>query len=411
MKIKMILSTLTVFGLLTSCASLLGTSSKEYTLNSPPVIGEAPDVGKLYLGGFSGLDLIESSANSWTLVTLTDRGPNTNSYDFDGDEIKDRGFILPNFTPEILIVKVTTNGADIMRRIPLKDKQGKLIQGLPNQGKSRTSAKSFDEAPFNLKREKLKFSRNGLDPEGIAIDKDGNFWICEEYGPSILKVSNTGVILERFIPNIPGTKRFGKPNLPGSLGTRKLNRGFEGLTIFGNKLYTALQSPLPFGDWKKQNVTHIIEFDIAQNKTTGHYLYYMEEKGRKIGSLAKSPTGKVLILEQNGKLGHENFRKIYELNFSNATNILNKNYKPEMSRGQLAELKIEPVTKVEFMDLVGTGLQNHEKVEGMIMVSKDEMMITIDNDFGVGDLIDESNGKIKKIVIGKTTHFFKVKIK
>ena len=82
-----------------------------------------------------------------------------------------------------------------------------------------------------------------------------------------------------------------------------------------------------------------------------------------------------------------------------------------MSRGQLAELKIEPVTKVEFMDLVGTGLQNHEKVEGMIMVSKDEMMITIDNDFGVGDLIDESNGKIKKIVIGKTTHFFKVKIK
>ena len=258
MKIKMILSTLTVFGLLTSCASLLGTSSKEYTLNSPPVIGEAPDVGKLYLGGFSGLDLIESSANSWTLVTLTDRGPNTNSYDFDGDEIKDRGFILPNFTPEILIVKVTTNGADIMRRIPLKDKQGKLIQGLPNQGKSRTSAKSFDEAPFNLKREKLKFSRNGLDPEGIAIDKDGNFWICEEYGPSILKVSNTGVILERFIPNIPGTKRFGKPNLPGSLGTRELNRGFEGLTIFGNKLYTALQSPLPFGDWKKQNVTHII---------------------------------------------------------------------------------------------------------------------------------------------------------
>lgn len=406
-----ILSTLTFLSLFTSCASLLEKSSKEFILNSPPVIGETSQIGKIYLGGLSGLDLIESSKNSWTFASLTDRGPNTNSYDFDKDKINDRGFILPEFTPEILIIKVSTNGADIIERIPLKDSTGKLIRGLPNQGKSKANENSYDEAPFDLNKNRLAFTSNGLDPEGITIDKKGNFWICEEYGPSILKVSRSGIILERFVPNIPGSKRYGKKLLPGSIGTRKLNRGFEGLTIIGNKLYTALQSPLPYGDWKKQNITHIIEFDIVKNITTGHYLYYMEKKGQKIGSLAKTPNGEVLILEQNGKLGKKNFRKVFELDFSKATNILEKKYNPEMTRGQLAELKVSPVTKKEFMDLSESDLNNHEKVEGMILISENEMMYTIDNDFGVGDLIDETNGQLKKIDIKNTSYFYKVKRK
>jgi len=411
MKIKMILSTLVAFGLFTSCSSLLTTGSKEYVLSSPPVIGEAPEVGKLYLGGFSGLDLIRKEDNSWTLATLTDRGPNTNSYDFDGDKVKDRGFLLPGYTPEILIVKVHSNGVDILKRIPIRDDRGKLIKGLPNQGRTRATLKSHDEAPFNLKREKLDFARNGLDPEGIVVDKNGNFWICEEYGPSILKVSPEGKILSRYIPNIRGTKRYGKRKLPGSIGTRKLNRGFEGVTLIGDKLYAALQSPLPYGDWKKQNITHILEFDTVKEETTAHYLYYMEKKGRKIGALAKTSDNKILILEQNGKIGPKSFRQVYKLDLQKATNLIGKKYSPEMTRGQLAELGIEPVTKVQFMDLGTSDLQHFEKVEGMIMVSNDEMMITIDNDFGVGDLIDESNGQLKKIEVKKTTHFYKVKRK
>jgi hypothetical protein len=411
MKTKMILGTFTILGLFTSCATLLSSDTKEYVLKTPPMIGETPEVGKLYLGGFSGLDLIEAKDNSWTLVTLTDRGPNTNSYDFDGDKIKDRGFLLPGYTPEILIVKITSNGVDIQKRIPLKDSEGKLVKGLPNQGRSKLTRKSHDEAPFNLKREKLKFARNGLDPEGIVIDKQGNFWIVEEYGPSILKVSAEGVILDRYIPNLKGTKRFGKRKIPGAIGTRKLNRGFEGVTLIGNKLYAALQSPLPYGDWKKQNITHILEFDIKEEKTTGHYLYYMEKKGRKIGALAKTSDKKILILEQNGKLGPKSFRQVYKLDLTKATNLIGKKYRPEMTRGQLAELGMEPVTKIKYMDLRNSDLQHFEKVEGMIMVCKDEMMITIDNDFGVGDLIDESNGKLKKIEVKKSTYFYKVKRK
>ena len=68
----------------------------------------------------------------------------------------------------------------------------------------------------------LGTDRNGLDTEGISLDKDGNFWISDEYGPFIAKVDKKGNILEKYGPGM---------GLPKILADRVPNRGSEGVTV------------------------------------------------------------------------------------------------------------------------------------------------------------------------------------
>jgi hypothetical protein len=295
-----------------SCAQLTPANTNELVLDAPPSIGKNSFTGRIFLGGFSGMDFIETKDGSTYIYSITDRGPNTSSYDFDKDGVKDRGFLLPRFSPEIVKLKLTGSKVEIEKRIPLKLNKKRKVLGLPNQNK-KTTPDNFDESPFDSRGKRLSFSRSGVDPEGIVLDKNGHFWIVEEYGPSILKVSQSGRVLKRFIPNVGKSKRYGEKKLPYVFGQRKLNRGFEGVTIIKNKLYAVLQSPFPYGKWKEEGIGHILEFDIEKEEVSGHYLYFFEKKGRKIGALAKTAKGDLLILEQNGKLGSNSFKKIYKL--------------------------------------------------------------------------------------------------
>src|SRR5204862_5877696 len=73
----------------------------------------------------------------------------------------------------------------------------------------------------------------GVDPEGLALDpRDGSFWVCEEYGPSLLHVAEDGTILTRLIPKgsslkVPGVNV--QAILPAELIKRTDNRGFAGI--------------------------------------------------------------------------------------------------------------------------------------------------------------------------------------
>ena len=86
---------------------------------------------------------------------------------------------------------------------------------------------------------------DGLDTEGIAVDKNGNFWLCDEYGPFIVKADKHGKIIEKYGP---------KEGLPEILKYRVPNRGFEGFTIDEKGyVYAAVQSPLDINGETKKN--------------------------------------------------------------------------------------------------------------------------------------------------------------
>lgn len=58
----------------------------------------------------------------------------------------------------------------------------------------------------------------GGDFEGILRDKDGNFWMCDEYHPAIYKFNPNGVLIDRYVPD--GTSLLGDtPQAPGFYGS------------------------------------------------------------------------------------------------------------------------------------------------------------------------------------------------
>jgi hypothetical protein len=171
---------------------------------------------------------------------VTDRGPN-GQIRVDGSNR--RTFWVPEFNPAILRVKIQGHTIQILETIPIVGQSGKPVTGLPN-------LKGFDETPYNYTaKELLPFNVNGLDTEGIVRTSAGDFWICEEYSPSLVHVDRTGKVLKRYVPeglDLQGSDYPVVKPLPAIYGKRKINRGFEGIALSTDEktLYILLQSPL-----------------------------------------------------------------------------------------------------------------------------------------------------------------------
>lgn len=102
-----------------------------------------------------------------------------------------------------------------------------------------------------------------IDGEGLVLNKDGSFWVSDEYGPYIYKFSPTGAMLEAIrppnaiLPIRNGTVSFSAASPPrydinrivvpkDPTSGRNNNQGLEGLTVSkdGKTLYALLQSAL-----------------------------------------------------------------------------------------------------------------------------------------------------------------------
>jgi Esterase-like activity of phytase len=60
--------------------------------------------------------------------------------------------------------------------------RGKPVTGLPN-------TEGRDEVPYDYSAQtKLHYNPNGMDIEGLVRTSAGDFWLCEEYSPSIVHV-------------------------------------------------------------------------------------------------------------------------------------------------------------------------------------------------------------------------------
>lgn len=131
--------------------------------------------------------------------------------------------------------------------------------------------------------------RISVDTEGLVLDKDGGFWISDEYGPYIYKFSAEGKMIQAikppdaFIPHRNGSVSFSGNSPPiynpdevvnpeETETGRDNNQGLEGLTASpdGKTLYALLQSALdqeggPDNPNRKQ--ARLLEYDISSSKT------------------------------------------------------------------------------------------------------------------------------------------------
>lgn len=314
------------------------------------------------LGGLgSGLFSI-GDGEFWT---ITDRGPNGEP----ADDI--RTFVVPEFTPTLVKVRLDGTKAAIVDSLPLTTSEAEPVTGLPPfVAKDDPKPALADGKPSDT-----LLNPNGLDTEGVVATVDG-FWVVEEYGPSIAHVDTTGHVTARYVPK--GTEKLYAGadakivgSLPADLANRAANRGFEDVALLpdGSSIVAALQSPL---DGKEKTLTtRLVEFDTKAGKVKQVYNYTFDDadsfmddeddkakpKDLKVSALTVTDDGDLLVEE----------RTDYEARF----------YRVTLG----ADHDLAGDDKHLFANLAGVdGVP--EKIEGAALIGPKTLVISTDNDFG-----------------------------
>lgn len=293
------------------------------------------------------------------------------------------------FRPRVQVLRITIDQgaigsdsavrAELVGTTMLTDERGEVVWGYTGGYSSADPMKSVR-----------------LDPEGIRVNADGSFWICEEYGPWIERYDATGRRLERIAP----PEKFMVDRADGDAPTelksnrkgRQPNRGFEGIAMNadGSMLWTILQSPLIQDDGAKSkreglNI-RVMEMDL-KSRATREMVYPLESARHGVSEILWVKDQRFLVLERDGKTGAKtNYRSIVLADASVATDVGAVESLPvrglpagvvEMNRRVLIDL-LDP-----RFGLAGDSMP--EKVEGLtwgpdLKDGRRTLIVTSDND-------------------------------
>lgn len=382
-----------------------------YTLADLPVLGVTEAGQEILLGGFSGL-FYEGMDDSGRhiFITHTDRGPNPEPMDVDGDGVNERPFALPDFQPVIVRLALDAEGnIEILEQIGLTRGDGTPLTGLPNLAGEAGKAYA-DEEPVDLFGNPLDLDPLGADLEGIVRADDGTYWMVDEYRPAIYHFTPDGVLAARYVPagsnNAETGVNVGEEALPAIYAQRRANRGFEAVALRDGILYAFIQSPIDNPDTAKDSsskastLVRILAFDTNAKETVGEYFYRLDGKGvDKIGDAVVMSDGAFLVLERDDAVGSSARKLVYQIDIDAATNFLGY----DLPRGVelqsdlgLARLGITPVAKRLFVDLGAIGYNLVDKPEGLALIDEATIAVINDNDFGTGGAFDPATGLLEE---------------
>lgn len=364
--------------------------SPAFTLYTDPYNGN-----EIKVGGFSGIYPAPFLRD--TFYVVTDRGPAPDFVDAKGHAFK--AWAIPEFGPHILTVRLLNNGtARIIDAMPLKGPHGQIITGLP------TTIPATD-VPFDFNLNQLPFDEDSIDAEGITIGPLGNFWVCEEYKPSVACVTRNGRVLFRLIPagTLTGAEQVPTFDvLPAVLAKRRNNRGFEGIAASADGfIYTIVQRPLNNPNRAAADANGNIRLVAINLRALLHcspeplvrqYLYQAPPANGSVtlSDLFSTGPGKLLVPERLTD-------KLFEIDVAGATELTpledpvtgklisdpTKTLE-QLNPAGLAALGIVPVTKRVVLDSLTAIDPLLEKVEGVCVVGRN-IVLTYDNDFNVGE--------------------------
>ncbi len=383
-----------------------------YELVDRPVLGTTAAGQEILLGGFSGL-FYEGMDDSgrYIFVTHTDRGPNPEPVDVDGDGVNERPFALPDFQPVIvrLALDPAANAVEILEQIGLSRADGTPLTGLPNLAGEAGMAYA-DEEPVDLQGNPLELDSLGADLEGIVRAEDGTYWMVDEYRPAIYHFTPDGVLAARYVPE--GSNReetgvaVGEEALPAIYAQRRANRGFEAVALRDGILYAFIQSPIDNPDSSKDNsskastLVRILAFDTNTKQAVGEYFYRLDGAGvDKIGDAVVMPDGTFLVLERDDATGAAARKLVYYIDIDAATNFLGYDLPLGVelqSDAGLAALGITPAAKTLVVDLGAIGYDTVDKPEGLALIDENTLAVINDNDFGTGGVFDPATGLIEE---------------
>jgi hypothetical protein len=378
-----------------------------------PKLGTAlfPKKFEFHEGGWSGSSRVQLQPGQFAenqFWTINDRGLNLYLEEKDSSnglafKSGDRYFPLPNFNQTIFRISLNANGSGkILEQLPVIA-EAAPTNGLPSSYKELSTGESAyainsDSGGF----EPLPLSPRGFDFEGVAqtFNSAGEreFWFVEEYGPSVLRADGAGNITQRWSPSRDHEMK--KVSLPWVFRQRADNRGFEGLTVSGDSVIAALQSPLdskggPSGLKGHGNNDTRIHRIVRINRKNGlveQFAYEHSKEARRFGDKAKNvKIGDLAAISDSGNrflvLEHASNRKhiaLFEATIKPDTTRLADT--TDYERGAIQYTPIETRLAADLSDAL-KGLDLPEKAEGISIINNKTVLVIFDNDHCIEPLL------------------------
>jgi hypothetical protein len=403
---QMLLSFLFLFA--TVCVQAQITLLQDYQNNHSAAIGTFQGIN-FREAGFSGLYAIPGT-NGKEFWTLSDRGVNVDAANANPNGCHptyDKIYSFPSYAPKIHRIRVSGDSVQILQTIAMKRPDGTNATGIINPTGFGSTAQELasTDTVLNCANFNLKIAPKdvwGIDSEGIVRDGDGNFWVCEEGGPSVWKISPSGVVLKRFTPyaNLAGAQPQ-DVQIDTVFKYRKNNRGFEGISITpSGKIYAIIQSPVLYPNkavGEGTRIHRILEINPVNN-TTRMFAYVNDGiigtggnqirlRDWKIGDMAAINDHAFLVLEAALR-GTTDIKRVYRIDLNGATPVTSALYngltlEALVDTTGLSAHGIKPVKKTLVMDLLANGWPSAlDKAEGLAILNDSTIAITNDNDYG-----------------------------
>jgi hypothetical protein len=348
-----------------------------------PVLTTVDGVPVPRSGWGSALALVPGSSRDFYL--LTDRGPNV-----DGPNSLTKLFPAQSYSPRIYRAHIDGSQLRLDGFIELKRPDGTMLTGVPIP---TGQCPGTVESAQTLTGAVIPPDPFGVDSEGLVAQRDGTFWVSDEYGPFIVHFGPDGRELQRLSPCNGG--------LPSVYKLRRPNRGMEGLTMTpdGQWLVGIMQAPLEnpssAGVRNVSTATRIL-FRNAATGATREYVYLLDAPAMLNSEIMALSATRFLVLERDDFFPAGSppatVKRIYEIDITGATDVSTQGAlgatpvggAKTLEQATVAELvaTVKPVSKKLTIDLLALGYA-HDKPEGLALASGGMLLVANDDDFGI----------------------------
>lgn len=193
--------------------------------------------------------------------------------------------------------------------------------------------------PYTLPGDHAYLTGAWFDPESfVAVDEEG-FWVGEEFGPALLRISKQGQLLTSplAVPVVPPLTQYAResavlrtPDHPDFLDLAEEDRlaqanlprsgGLEGLAATPSRKFIYASVEKAMIDDPVRHRRTLLQFDPQTGAFTGRFWFYRTDNASiSIASLEAFNETILLVLERDGEEGHEAaVKRIYRIDLDQA---------------------------------------------------------------------------------------------
>ena len=334
----------------------------------------------VFEGGISGLTWYKEQ---WKM--LSDRGPALPAYNSPFANGQNAAvFPFPSYSSKLWTFSEDSTTLTVQNLQTFRKPDNAALRGIPPP----SGFGGTGEVPWaTANGVTLNTDFWGMDPEGMAIDNQGNTWLADEYGSAFWQFNDQLIAQKRFTAFPFQTI---DESINPILQNRSPNAGLAGLAYTPNgTLYSITQRPLSNPDTTTGN-TSTIHRVVALNPETGQITAYaiIGEEGASFGDVTAINNSELLVVEYLER-GTQIERKLYRISLGPATPILIEDFNGQsleqlMDAAGLAQNGITPVEKTLWLDLGELDWNpNLKHPEGLFVLNDTTVALINDNSYGI----------------------------